>query len=252
MDFADISIKGRSSGGNIVSKFPLKRIDLKESGVSTLGARKVWYDETVRRLNGEGRGMFLGDFHADDKILALHSDGVYVLTGFDFSTHFDDKMISVEKWDADRPLSVIYFDGEKEDWFVKRFLPEASSKPVCFITEHEGSRLAFATSFYHPRAIIKFNKRFKNTRDREDEVIDVRGFIAVKGVKALGNKLNSLPVTDVLLEAPNVELEESTKQDILEARKIDEAVADVVEEADIVQEDDVEPPFSDDGQASLF
>ena len=111
--------------------------------------QEVWYDETVRRLNGEGRGKFLGDFQADDKIMAIHSDGVYVLTGFDFSTHFDDKMIRVEKWDAARPVSVIYFDGEKEEWYVKRFLPEASTKPVSFITEHESSRLAFATSLYH-------------------------------------------------------------------------------------------------------
>mgnify|MGYP000118971166 CR=1 FL=1 len=184
-------------------------------------------------------------------------------------------MISVEKWDAYRPLSVIYFDGEKEDWFVKRFLPEASSKPVCFITEHEGSRLAFATSLYHPRAVVKFNKRFKHTRDREDETIDVRGFISVKGIKALGNKLNSLPVTEVVLEDPNVELEEATAREILEARKIDdeqvvEVEPDVIVE-DEVQEvqpdevnpllseaadasnDDSEPPIhGDDGQASLF
>ena len=259
MNFADIAIKGRASGGNIVSKFPVKRIDLKESGVSTLGARKVWYDETVRRLNGEGRGEFLGSFNPDDKIMAIHSDGVYVLTGFDFSTHFDDKMISVEKWDAERPLSVVYYDGEKEDWFVKRFLPEASSKPVSFISEHEASRLGFATSLYHPRAIIKYNRRFKNTRDREDDVIDVRDFIAVKGVKALGNKLSSLPVTEVVLDAPNQELEEVTALEI--AASVEETAVDVVEEADESPQEqpqvsepsnDVDPPVSEDGQASLF
>lgn len=263
MNFADIAIKGRASGGNIVSKFPVKRIDLKESGVSTLGARKVWYDETVRRLNGEGRGEFLGSFNPDDKIMAIHSDGVYVLTGFDFSTHFDDKMISVEKWDAERPLSVVYYDGEKEDWFVKRFLPEASSKPVSFISEHEASRLGFATSLYHPRAIIKYNRRFKNTRDREDDVIDVRDFIAVKGVKALGNKLSSLPVTEVVLDAPNQELEEATALEI--AASVEETAVDVVEEADESPQEqpqeqpqvsepsnDVDPPVSEDGQASLF
>ncbi len=259
MNFADIAIKGRASGGNIVSKFPVKRIDLKESGVSTLGARKVWYDETVRRLNGEGRGEFLGSFNPDDKIMAIHSDGVYVLTGFDFSTHFDDKMISVEKWDSERPLSVVYYDGEKEDWFVKRFLPEASSKPVSFISEHEASRLGFATSLYHPRAIIKYNRRFKNTRDREDDVIDVRDFIAVKGVKALGNKLSSLPVTEVVLDAPNQELEEVTALEI--AASVEETAVDVVEEADESPQEqpqvsepsnDVDPPVSEDGQASLF
>ena len=272
MNFADISIKGRSSGGNIVTKFPVKRIELKESGVSTLGARKVWYDETVRRLNGEGRGKFLGDFHADDKIMAIQSDGVYALTGFDFSTHFDDKMISVEKWDAERPMSVIYFDGEKEEWFVKRFLPEASTKPVCFITEHESSRLGFATSLYHPQARIIYNKRFKQTRDREDDVIDVKGFIAVKGVKALGNKLGSLPVTDVVLEPANIELEEATAAEILQANAADDALIEEpnIEEVSLSEESSEavqsneeetpsepidlgpEPPVSDDGQASLF
>ena len=104
LNFSDIAIKGRASGGNIVTKFPVKRVELKEAGVSTLGARKVWYDETVRRLNGDGRGEFLGEFHADDKIMALQSNGMYVITNFDFSTHFDDKMISVEKWDSERPV----------------------------------------------------------------------------------------------------------------------------------------------------
>lgn len=268
MSFADIAIKGRASGGNIVTKFPVKRIELKESGVSTLGARKVWYDETVRRLNGEGRGEFLGDFQPDDKIMAIHSDGVYVLLGFDFNIHFDDKMISVEKWDEERPMSVIYFDGEKEEWFVKRFLPEASTKPVSFISEHESSRMAFATSLYHPQAIIKYNKRFKHTRDREDDVVDVKKFIAVKGVKAIGNKLSNLPLTDVLLASPNVELEEATALEISEARKLDDALEvqseisqpeteeKTVEETAIIEskpEDDLpEPPVSDDGQASLF
>ena len=200
--------------------------------------------------------------------MAIHSDGVYVLLGFDFNIHFDDKMISVEKWDEERPMSVIYFDGEKEEWFVKRFLPEASTKPVSFISEHESSRMAFATSLYHPQAIIKYNKRFKHTRDREDDVVDVKKFIAVKGLKAIGNKLSNLPLTDVLLASPNVELEEATALEISEARKLDDALEvqseisqpeteeKTVEETAIIEskpEDDLpEPPVSDDGQASLF
>ena len=282
MSFVDVSIKGRASGGNIVTKFPVKRIELKESGVSTLGARKVWYDETVRRLNGEGRGKFLGDFHADDKIMTIHSDGVYVLTSFDFSTHFDDKMISVEKWDAKRPVSVIYFDGEKEEWYVKRFLPEASTKPISFITEHESSKLAFATSLYHPRAIIKYNKRFKQTRDRDDDVIDVVEFISVKGVKAIGNRLSPFPVTEVLLEVPNTQKEEatalerqselvnqiselpaSTSETDIDSSENSVAVSESTPEVQSLnaenQEEDKspqndlpDPQVSDDGQASLF
>ena len=178
--------------------------------------------------------------------------------------------------DEERPMSVIYFDGEKEDWYVKRFLPEAYSKPVSFITEHESSRLAFVTSLYHPQAIIKYNKRFKQTRDREDDVVDVKKFIAVKGVKAIGNKLSTYPVTDVLLGPPNNELEEATAKEISEARLIDDAAELQNDQVDVEEstgensieesgqekspeikevtpaEDLPEPPVSDDGQASLF
>jgi topoisomerase-4 subunit A len=270
LNFSDIAIKGRASGGNIVTKFPVKRVELKEAGVSTLGARKVWYDETVRRLNGDGRGEFLGEFHADDKIMALQSNGMYVITNFDFSTHFDDKMISVEKWDSERPVSVVYYDGEKTDWFVKRFLPENSSKPVSFIGDNKDSKLAFATSLYHPQARVKYNRRFKHTRDREDELIDMRGFIALKGVRALGNKLSSLPITEVLLEPANVELEAAVAAEVQEARRADDVieasvVASVEVDNDVLSDehssdeapesDDlpIEDPKTDgDGQASLF
>ena len=270
LNFSDIAIKGRASGGNIVTKFPVKRVELKEAGVSTLGARKVWYDETVRRLNGDGRGEFLGEFHADDKIMALQSNGMYVITNFDFSTHFDDKMISVEKWDSERPVSVVYYDGEKTDWFVKRFLPENSSKPVSFIGDNKDSKLAFATSLYHPQARVKYNRRFKHTRDREDELIDMRGFIALKGVRALGNKLSSLPITEVLLEPANVELEAAVAAEVQEARRADDVIeasvgASVEVDNDVLSDehssdeapesDDlpIEDPKTDgDGQASLF
>lgn len=266
LDFADIGIKGRGSGGNIATKFPVNRIELKESGVSTLGARKVWYDETVRRLNGDERGVFLGEFHADDKIMAIHSDGSYRLTGFDFNIHFDDKMISVEKWNPKRPVSVVYYDGGKETWYVKRFLPEASTKPVAFISEDEHSRLAFATSLHHPQARVRYNRRFKHTRDREDDILDVREMISVKGVKAQGNKLSSLPVTEVFLEPANEELEAQANAEFNKVEEA-EAVAQPAKEpeapaeqeqvsapqANSPKKDDLpDPPVSDDGQASLF
>ena len=242
VNFSDIAIKGRGAGGNIVSKFVVKRIELKEEGVSTLGARKVWYDETVRRMNGDGRGKFLGEFNAEDKIMALQSDGVYSLTSFDFSTHFDDKMFSVEKWDEARPVSVVYYDGEKQDWYVKRFLPEMSVKPAGFIGDHEDSKLAFATSLYHPQARVKFNRRFKHSRDKEDEIVDLRGFIILKGVRALGNKLSTLPVTEVVLEPVNSELEDSAASEVLEARKLDDVEDESADESADKSVEQVEEP----------
>jgi topoisomerase-4 subunit A len=268
LDFSHIAIKGRGSGGNIVSKFTIKKIELKVAGVSTLGARKVWFDETVRRLNGDGRGKFLGKFHAEDNIMALQSNGVYVLTGFDFSTHFNDKMISVEKWDSERPVSVVYFDGDKESWYVKRFLPEYSLKPVKFISDSKNSRLAFATSLYHPQARVIYNRRFKHTRDKNDEIVNLRGFITLKGLKALGNKLSSLPVTEVLLEPANEELEKAVALEVMEARKADEMIEkssqnpppeDSTPPKDSTTIEDSTPPedstqkdFGENGQSSLF
>jgi topoisomerase-4 subunit A len=263
LDFSHIAIKGRASGGNIVSKFLLKKIELKEAGVSTLGARKVWFDETVRRLNGDGRGKFLGEFHAEDNIMALQSNGVYVLTGFDFSTHFSEKMISVEKWDSERPVSVVYYDGDKESWYVKRFLPEYSLKPVKFISDSKNSRLAFATSLYHPQARIKYNRRFKHTRDKGDEIVDLRGFISLKGLKALGNRLSSLPVTEVLLEPANEDLENAVALEVMEARNADEmrekssqntSTKDSTppEEDSTSSEDSTPEDFGENGQSTLF
>ena len=205
--FSDIAIRGRGAGGNLLTKHAIRKIELGEEGVSTLGAMRVWYDETVRTLNADGRGRLLGEFMADDRILVLNSKGEYALTGFDLSTRFEDKMIHLEKWHAKRPITAVYYEGEKEDWYVKRFLPELTQKPFLFIGEHEQSRLGVVSTEHHPRVRIRFNRRFKETRDREDEIIEAADFIAVKGGRALGNKLSALPVTDVLIEPRDEERE---------------------------------------------
>ena len=144
---------------------------------------------------------------ADDRIVVFLSNGEYLLSGFDLNTRFDDKMIHLEKWNADRPVSVVYFEGAKQEWYVKRFLPELVQKAFRFIGDHEQSRLGVVTSLHHPQVRIRFNRRFKETRDREDEIVDLRKFIAVKGLRALGNRLNSLPITEVILEPENEALE---------------------------------------------
>ena len=260
IDFSDVGIKGRSAGGNLVSKFPVRKVEMKEAGVSTLGARKVWYDETVRRLNADGRGRFLGDFKAEDKILVLLDNGTYAFTGFDLSTHFDDKMIHLERFDEDRPMSVVYYEGEKEDWFVKRFLPEFSKTPTSYIGDHEQSKLWVASTLHHPHVRIRYNRRFKHTRDREDDVLDLRGFIAVKGVKAIGNKLSSLPVTEVTLEPEVEELEQALDQEIQTAREADEqreqeakmASSPAPDAGAEAPEGDGESSVDAEGQATLF
>lgn len=209
--FSDHLIKGRAAAGNTLTKYPVRKIELKETGVSTLGARKIWYDETVQRLNAEGRGRFLGAFNAEDKLLVMLSNGDYKLTGFDLATHFDENMIHLEKWIPIKPITAVYHDAEKDTIFVKRFLAEESSKPVSFMSEHPESKLLVATTLHHPHVRIKFNKRFKHTRDKEDQIINLREFIAVKGLKAQGNRLSPLPITEVLLEEAVEELENAAE-----------------------------------------
>jgi topoisomerase-4 subunit A len=203
LGFSEYAVRGRSAGGNLVTKHAIRKIELGEAGVSTLGKMKVWYDETVRTLNSDSRGRLLGEFMADDRIVVFLSTGEYLLSGFDLNTRFDDKMIHLEKWNADRPVSVVYFEGEKQEWYVKRFLPEIVQKAFRFIGDHEQSRLGVVTSLHHPQVRVRFNRRFKETRDREDEIVDLRSFIAIKGLRALGNRLNPLPITEVLLEHEN-------------------------------------------------
>lgn len=212
VDFSELLIKGRGAQGNTVTKYPVRKVELKEKGVSTLGARKIWYDETVRRLNAEGRGQLLGEFHPEDKILILLDNGCYKFSGFDLSTHFDDNMIHLEKWEEEKPLSAVYYDGEKECYFVKRFLAESSTKEVCYISEHEDSQLAVVSTLFHPVVNIRFNKKFKKTRDKEDEQVDLAEFISVKGLKAQGNKLTGLPVTAVELAEVDEEREEKARK----------------------------------------
>jgi topoisomerase-4 subunit A len=238
VDFADLAIKGRGAKGNLVTKHPVKKVEMKEEGVSTLGARKIWYDESIRRLNSDGRGRFLGDFQPDDKIIVLLDSGEYKIIGFDLSTHFEDHMTHLEKWVPEKPISAVYWDPEKEHHFVKRFLAEPSTKAVSFISDHEDAELDVVSTQFHPVVSIRFNKKFKITRDKEDEKVDLAEFISVKGLKAQGNRLTSLPVTEVNLEEPDQEREEKAwekfKEEHLGSKGVEESEGEVEEE----EEDD--------------
>ena len=218
LDFSDIGIKGRGAGGNLVSKFAVRKIELKEAGVSTLGARKVWYDDTVRRLNADGRGQFLGDFKPDDKILVLLNTGEYIFTGFDLSTHFDERMLTSRLRRGQAGVRCVL---RRRKSGCQALLAGIQQKRTGFIGDHEQSKLWVASTLHHPHVRIRYNRRFKHTRDREDDILDLRGFISVKGVKALGNKLSALPVTEVSLEAPVKDLEEAHEKELQAARDAD-------------------------------
>lgn len=238
VDFSQLAVKGRDAVGNIVTKYPVKKVELKEAGVSTLGALQVWFDEHVQRLNSEGRGKFVGDFYPGDKILVLLNTGEYKLLPPDLSLHFDEGMIHFEKWNPLKPITAVYLDGEKQTWFVKRFLVEESTRAVKFITEHGASRLAFATCLHHPVAYIRYDKRNKAAKNKMDEGVSLREFITVKGMKALGNKLTSLPVLAIELLEANEALEAETEQKLIEEQQKSKPVAAPTLEFDGDDEED--------------
>jgi len=218
VDFSTLAVKGRDTQGNMVTKYPVKKVELKSAGVSTLGARKIWIDESVKRLNDEERGKFLGEFSAEDKLLVIQSSGDYQVLSPDLSLHFPDNMISVEKWIPEKPLNVVYFDGEKEVWMVKRFLIEPMKGLVRFITENPKSKLGVATTLNFPNVYVRFNKKFKQAANKMDETISIPDFITVKGLKAIGNKLSNYPVLNVDLLEADMERENTANEEILSQR----------------------------------
>lgn len=200
INFADLAVKGRNSMGNVVTKYAVRKILLKEKGVSTLGAIDIWFDDTVQRLNTDKRGTFLGSFGPTDKILTITQSGFYKITSFDLSTHFDEDMILIEKFNQNKPVSAIYFEGESKTYFVKRFMIEPTDKKVLFITETAGSRIEIVTTENIPVVELKFSK----VKDKElpDQQIDLTQFIEVKGMKAKGNKLSYAKVKEINLLPP--------------------------------------------------
>ena len=196
IDFADIIIKGRNSRGNVVSKYTVKRIDLKEKGVSTLKPRKIWYDDTVKRLNVDGRGDLIGEFRGEDRLLIINQEGIVKTILPELSSHFDNSMIVIEKWVPKKPITVIHYDGEKEKYFLKRFLIENENKAECVISDHNQSFMELVSTDWKPMLQIIFAKERGKDR-REDLEINAEDFISIKGIKASGNQLTPYKVNQV-------------------------------------------------------
>ena len=188
LDFADLEIKGRGVKGNIVTKYRVNRIELKEEGVSTLKPRKIWFDESVQRLNVDERGTLVGAFRGDDKLLIVQQNGMLKTVTPDLSMHFPEDMIVLEQWEPKKPISAIYFDGEKERYYVKRFVVENPNKEELIIKDHSSARLELISTDWKPQVELEFVKpRGKETRPNQQIVLEE--FIDIKGIKALGNQL---------------------------------------------------------------
>lgn len=196
LDFSDVMIKGRGSKGNLVTKYSVKRIELKEKGVSTLKPRKIWFDDVVRRLNVDGRGELLGEFRGDDLLLIISQKGIVKTILPTLTTRFVDDMIVLEKWNPKKPLSAIYFDGEKEKYYVKRFLIESEHKEEVFISEHPKSVLELVSTDWRPVIEIEFPKP-RGKEAKPSQRVDIEDFISIKGIKAQGNQLISEKVKNI-------------------------------------------------------
>ena len=233
LDFADLAIKGRGSRGNIVSKLPIRKIEFKEKGKSTLKPRKIWFDDTVMRLNVDGRGELLGEFTPDDRLLVITQKGIVKTIVPDLSLHFDNDMIVLEKWKPNKPLSAIHYDGDKQRYFVKRFMVENPNKEEKIITDHDKSFLEIISTDYRPMAEIVFSKR-----SLEKQTLNFEEFIAVKGIKAIGNQLTTEKIKQVnLLEALPYEEEKINDIEVNDEKNIS---------------NNMDKPNDDDKQISLF
>ena len=233
IDFSELAIKGRGAGGNRVTKYPISKIELKEAGVSTLAARKIWFDDTVQRLNSEERGEFLGSFKANDRILTIMQSGEYQLLGFDLFTKFEEDTIVLEKWNPKKPISAVYFDGEKKQYFVKRFLIEPTSNKTLLISDHEKSQLEIVSTDWLPQIEVAFSK--VKGKEKDNEVVALEEFISIKGMKAIGNRLTTHKVKSIDLleslpyEEPEIEEEEVEEEIAPEMEVVKDEVAPVIE-----------------------
>lgn len=243
LDFSDVMIKGRSAKGNIVTKYAVKRVELKEKGHSTLKPRKIWFDETVRRLNVDERGELLGEFRGEDQLLIVTQKGVVKTAVPELTMRFDNDLLVLEKYNPDKPLSAIYWDGEKERYYVKRFMVEKEGKEELIITEHPKSYLELISTDWKPVAEVEFVKP-RGKDPKPNLKVELEEFIAVKGIKAMGNQLTPDKVRQINMLDP-IPYEEPESQEATEMEVIDEENVDGGNQGKPNSEDD-------EGQKTLF
>ena len=263
-NFADILIKGRTSKGNLVTKYSIKRIELKEKGVSTLKPRKIWFDDAVQRLNVDERGELIGEFRGEDRLLVITQSGIVKTIIPELTTHFESDMIVLEKWVPKKPISAIYFDGEKERYYVKRFLIENEGKEESFISGHANSQLEIVSTDWRPMAEVEFTK--ERGKDRKPNLeVNLEEFISVKGINALGNQLTREKVNQIsLMDSLPFEPPEEVHADDLEVvdeetvtvdLKVENAPADQEPKTDDTSsntDNDEDLDIDDKGQVTLF
>jgi topoisomerase IV subunit A len=224
-NFSEIAIKGRNTKGNILSRNTVQKIVKSEEGVSTLGARPIWFDDTVRRLNTDERGKYLGEFSGDDRLLTINSSGTYMHTGYDLSLHFDEDLAHIQKHEDGKIITVIYYHGSKQGYFLKRFALEPADKKTLIIPEDDGSKLIAFSLNPKPELLVEFDPKL-NKKPLEDELILASDFVEVMGVKALGKRVSRNVVSNIGFVEEEIE-EEVEVEEIIENEVQEKAEAEV-------------------------
>lgn len=213
LDFSELAIKGRSSMGNIFSRYAIHKIQVKEKGVSTLGGQKIWFDADVLRLNADGRGVSLGEFGANDRIVVFYKRGIYAVTSFEVSNHYDDDLIHIEKFDSEKVYSALFFDAEQSFVYLKRFVVENLDRPQSFVGEAEGSYLIALSVDKWPQVEITFGGAHAH---RLNELVDVSEFIGVKSFRARGKRLTTYEIGEAKFVEPLVKEEPAADEEVSE------------------------------------
>jgi len=192
-DFSELGIKGKISRGNLVTKNAIQKISLRAKGISTIGGKSIWFDTDVQRLNEDGRGMLLGEFSGNDKIIAVFKNGTYYTTSYDLSNRYQGDLLLIEKYDENKVYAALYYDGE--NFYIKRFsFPPSDNSPASFIADNRGAYLADFSSDKHPQFMVTFTGRQEH---REPEKFDAEEFIAKKGITAKGNRCHRYDILKV-------------------------------------------------------
>ena len=259
LDFSETLIKGRTSKGNQVTKYNIKKVELKEEGVSTLKPRKIWFDDTVQRLNVDERGELLGEFRGEDRLLVITQKGIVKTIIPEVTARFDDDMVVLEKWIPKKPITVIYFNGERELFYIKRFLIENEEREDSIISDHEGSYLEVVSTDYKPMAeLIHVKPRGKDQPDNEE--VNLEEFISIKGIAAQGNMLTRSKIKQInLLASLPYEPEETipaqevevNQEEVISPKSLGDDEAITMSKID-PDAPDPDPGIDDTGQSSLF
>jgi len=243
-DFSTIDIKGRNAQGNILTKYPVRKIQMKSEGVSTLGGLDMWYDASVGKLNRDERGRFLGNFKPDDQLLVIYRDGSYILTGFDITQRYEpDHVVCIEKFDPEKIICAVYYHAGNKTHYVKRFALETTStgKKFNFISEDKGSKLEIATTQPHRKIRVKYNVRRKDAK--KEEIVDLDDMIDIKGWKAVGNKLATQKISSIELlgDHPDREII-STKDQQIESQISEDTISQNKTDGNKTEPDPVDNP----------